>query len=101
MWRGGAGAPAPDAGYAVTTLVQLPPGGGVVMAATVDQDQGVVGDTVTITATITADGLPVTGAARLATPDVPRAAGRTRRLRGCRGFHRTRRGRRCPRWGSP
>jgi hypothetical protein len=34
----------------------------VVLAAAVDQDQGVVGDPVTVTATVTADGLPVTDA---------------------------------------
>ena len=58
----GTGAPAPDAGYAVTALVELPPGSGVVLAAAVDPDQGAIGDTVTITATVTADGLPVTDA---------------------------------------
>ena len=35
-------------------------------------------------------------AARLAKPEAPRAAGRTRRPRGRRGFHRIRRGRRWP-----
>ena len=40
--------------------------------------------------------IPVTGAARLAKPEAPRAAGRTRRPRGRRGFHRIRRGRRWP-----
>ncbi len=59
----GTGAPAADTGYAVTALVLLPPGSGVVLAAAVDQDQGVVGDPVTVTATVTAGGLPVTGAA--------------------------------------
>jgi hypothetical protein len=59
----GTGVPAPDVGYAVTALVELPPGSGVVLTAAVDPDQGAIGDPVTITATITADGLPVTGAA--------------------------------------
>jgi len=58
----GTGAPAPDTGYALTTLIQLPPGTGVVLAAAVDQDQAVIGEPVTITATLTADGLPVTDA---------------------------------------
>lgn len=43
---GGPGAPAPDTGYAVTTLVQLSPGSGVVVAVAVHRDQGVVGDPV-------------------------------------------------------
>jgi hypothetical protein len=51
------------------------------------------GETATLNRAMT---IPVTGAARLAKPDAPRAAGRTRRPRGCRGFHRTRRGRRWP-----
>jgi hypothetical protein len=58
----GTGVPAPDTGYAVTALVQLAAGSGVVLAAAVDPDQGVVDDPVTITATVTADGLPVTDA---------------------------------------
>jgi hypothetical protein len=58
----GTGAPSPDTGYAVTALVELPPGSGVALAAAVDPDQGAIGDPVTITATITADGLPVTDA---------------------------------------
>ena len=51
------------------------------------------GETATLNRAMT---IPVTGTARLAKPEAPRAAGRTRRPRGCRGFHRTRRGRRRP-----
>ena len=58
----GTGTPAADTGYAVMALVELPPGSGVVLAASVDPDQGVIGDPVTITATVTADGLPVADA---------------------------------------
>jgi hypothetical protein len=58
----GTGAPAPDTGYAVTALVELLPGSGVILAAAVDPDQGAIGDPVTITATLTADGLPVADA---------------------------------------
>jgi hypothetical protein len=42
--------------------VQLPAGTGVVLAAAADRDQGAAGDPVTITAALTAGGLPLTGA---------------------------------------
>jgi hypothetical protein len=41
------------------------------------------GETATLNRAMT---IPVTGAARLAKPEAPRAAGRTRRPRGCRDF---------------
>jgi hypothetical protein len=52
--------------------VQLPPGTGVALAAAVDPERCAIGDTVTITATVTADGVPVTGAiarAKVTHPD--------------------------------
>jgi hypothetical protein len=64
--------PSPDSAYGVTTLVQLPPGTGVALAAAVDPERCAIGDTVTITATVTADGVPVTGAiarAKVTHPD--------------------------------
>ena len=68
----GTGVPSPDTAYAVTALAQLPPGTGVVLATTIDRDQYVVGEPITITATVTADGVPVTDAtvtAKVTDPD--------------------------------
>jgi pimeloyl-ACP methyl ester carboxylesterase len=48
--------------YAVAALVPLTPGTGVIPAAGADQELYAVGGAVTITATITEDGLPVTDA---------------------------------------
>jgi hypothetical protein len=58
----GTAAPPPDLAYGVTALVQLPPGAGVFLTAGLDTEQCVAGDPVTITAAVTADGVPVTGA---------------------------------------
>jgi Alpha/beta hydrolase of unknown function (DUF915) len=58
----GTGTPLPGAACATAALVQPPAGTGVVLAATTDRDQGAAGDPVTITATLTAGGLPLTGA---------------------------------------
>ena len=57
----GTGAPLPGTGYATAALVQLPAGTGMVLAAATDR--GAAGDPVTITGPLTADGLPLTGAA--------------------------------------
>jgi hypothetical protein len=68
----GTGVPSPDTAYAVAALAQLPAGTGVVLAAAADQDQYVVGEPVTITATLTAEGVPVTDAtvtAKVTDPD--------------------------------
>lgn len=58
----GTGAPLPGAACTTAALVQLPAGTGVVLAAAADRDQDAAGDPVTITATLTAGGLPPTGA---------------------------------------
>ena len=59
----GTGTSSPDESvYAVAALASLTPGNGVVLTARVDQELYAVGGAVTITATITEDGLPVTDA---------------------------------------
>lgn len=59
----GTSAPSPDSQYGVSAFAQLPAGRGVSMTAAVDRDAYVAGDVITITATVTSDGLPVTDAA--------------------------------------
>jgi hypothetical protein len=68
----GTGTPAADSAYGATALLQLPPGTGLALAVAVDQEGYAIGDPVTITATLTADGLPVgdaTVTARVVHPD--------------------------------
>ena len=67
----GTGTPSPGTAYALAVLAQLPPGTGVVLTAAVDQEQYVAGDQVTITATVTDNGEPVTAAAVTATVTGP------------------------------
>jgi len=67
----GTGTPSPGTAYALAGLAQLPPGTGVVLTAAVDQEQYVAGDPVTITATVTDDGEPVTAATVNATVTDP------------------------------
>ncbi|MFG2006736.1 hypothetical protein ACGFNU_47085 [Spirillospora sp. NPDC048911] len=58
----GTGEPS-DTTYGVAVLAHLPPGAGVVMQARADAEVYLAGAPVTIAATVTADGLPITGAA--------------------------------------
>jgi pimeloyl-ACP methyl ester carboxylesterase len=59
----GTGEPSPDGGvYALAALALLLPDNGVVLTAHLDTEHSAVGGAVTITATLTEDGLPVTDA---------------------------------------
>ena len=58
---GRGGAPA-DSQYGVAALATLPPGLGVLLTIGLDSERPVVGDELTITAVVTADGTPLTDA---------------------------------------
>ena len=68
----GTGVPSADSSYGLAALVALPPGTGVALATAVDSERWVIGEAITITATVTADGVPVSDAivrAQVAHPD--------------------------------